>query len=70
MSPMPEQQPTLHYASAIPTQRSNWTSWGEMWFALGVAVMALLVILPFFDTPRGSVSRAHSPQSLKLHVFP
>ena len=71
MSPMPEQRPMLCYASAIPAPTpANCTWWRELLFAIGIAVMALLVILPFFDSPPSVLPRSHLHQLLKLHVFP
>jgi hypothetical protein len=68
---MPDQRPMLCYASASPTQpQSNWTWRGEMLFAIIVATMALLVILPFFDSPPGTSLRAHIVGAVKLHAFP
>jgi hypothetical protein len=37
-----------------------------MLFALVIAAMALLVILPFFDTPPGTSFRSHMAGAIKL----
>lgn len=71
MSPMPDQRSMLCYESGGATQtRSHWTWRGEMGFAIVVAVMALLVILPFFDTPPGHPFERSSPSGSSSMSFP